>query len=206
MDPLWSEIRWSTFKYFIILIGSTYYILVHQLDNKVFQCHWCTVQTWRTPHTVYMPTLRHTRAGKAQSVSRLPTGWTIRGSNLGWGEVLHTRPDQPWGPPSLLWNGYRVLPWGKAAGAWRWPPHLVPRKSTAIPLLFFWVFVTCSRVRSLPLPLPNATHLLFRTSVVRKGLEVTCREESAVTWHVTQNTISTHRDKDTSHVVTLPKP
>jgi len=27
MDPLWSETYWSTFKYFIILIVSTYYIL-----------------------------------------------------------------------------------------------------------------------------------------------------------------------------------
>jgi len=27
MDPLWSETCWSTFKYFIILILSTYYIL-----------------------------------------------------------------------------------------------------------------------------------------------------------------------------------
>ena len=27
MDPLWSETCWSTFKYFIILIVSTYYIL-----------------------------------------------------------------------------------------------------------------------------------------------------------------------------------
>ena len=28
----------------------------------------------------------------------------------------------PWGSPSLLYNGYRVFPGGKAAGAWRWPP------------------------------------------------------------------------------------
>ena len=27
MDPLWAETCWSTFKYFIILIVSTYYIL-----------------------------------------------------------------------------------------------------------------------------------------------------------------------------------
>ena len=27
-----------------------------------------------------------------------------------------------WGPPSLLYNWYRVFPGGKAAGAWRWPP------------------------------------------------------------------------------------
>jgi hypothetical protein len=24
--------------------------------------------------------------------------------------------------PSLLYNGYRVVPGGKAAGAWHWPP------------------------------------------------------------------------------------
>jgi hypothetical protein len=28
-------------------------------------------------------------------------------------------PDRPWGLPSLLYNGYRVIPGGKAAGAWR---------------------------------------------------------------------------------------
>ena len=38
------------------------------------------------------------------------------------GEIFRTRPDLPWGPPSLLYNGYRVFPGGKAAGAWRWPP------------------------------------------------------------------------------------
>ena len=36
-----------------------------------------------------------------------------------WGEISHTRPDRPWGPPSLLYNGYRIFPGGKAAGAWR---------------------------------------------------------------------------------------
>ena len=28
----------------------------------------------------------------------------------------------PWGPPSLLYNGYRVITGGKAAGVWRLPP------------------------------------------------------------------------------------
>jgi len=37
------------------------------------------------------------------------------------GEIFRTCPDRPWGPPSLLYNGYRVFPGGKAAGAWRWP-------------------------------------------------------------------------------------
>jgi hypothetical protein len=36
----------------------------------------------------------------------------------GGGEIFRTCPDRPWGPPSLLYNGYRVFPGGKAAGAW----------------------------------------------------------------------------------------
>ena len=39
-----------------------------------------------------------------------------------WGEIFHTRPDRTWGLPSLLYNGYRVFPGGKAAGARCWPP------------------------------------------------------------------------------------
>ena len=35
-------------------------------------------------------------------------GWTVWGSNPGGGEIFHTHPDQPWGPPSLLYNGYQV--------------------------------------------------------------------------------------------------
>ena len=31
-------------------------------------------------------------------------------------QIFRTRPDRSWGPPSLLYNGYRVFPWGKAAG------------------------------------------------------------------------------------------
>ena len=37
-----------------------------------------------------------------------PTSWRVRGSNPGGGEVFRIRPDRPWGPPSLLYNGYRV--------------------------------------------------------------------------------------------------
>ena len=36
-----------------------------------------------------------------------------------WGRDFPPRPDRPWGSPSLLYNGYRVFPGGKAAGAWR---------------------------------------------------------------------------------------
>jgi len=43
--------------------------------------------------------------------------WTGQGSDPGVSEVFHTRNDQPWGPPSLLYNGYQVIPRGKGAGA-----------------------------------------------------------------------------------------
>jgi hypothetical protein len=56
-------------------------------------------------------------AGIAQSVQRLATGWKVRGSNPGGGEIFRTYPDRPWDPPSLLYNGYRVFPGVKAAGA-----------------------------------------------------------------------------------------
>ena len=37
----------------------------------------------------------------------------------GGGEIFSTRPDRAWGPPSLLYDAYQVIPGGKAAGAWR---------------------------------------------------------------------------------------
>ena len=42
----------------------------------------------------------------SRSGDRIPVG----------GEVSRTCPYRPWGPPSLLCNGYRVFPRGKAAG------------------------------------------------------------------------------------------
>ena len=56
--------------------------------------------------------------GRDSSVG-IATRWTVRGSNPSGGEIFRTRPERPWGPPSLLYNGYRVFPGGKAAGAWR---------------------------------------------------------------------------------------
>ena len=63
----------------------------------------------------------------AQSVEPLATSWTVRGSNPSEGEIFRTCPERPWGPPSFLYNVYRVFPGGKTAGAWRLPPtHLAP--------------------------------------------------------------------------------
>jgi len=61
--------------------------------------------------------------GRDSSV-RVATGHGLRGTpppefdNFGGGEVFCVRPDLPYGPPSLLYNGYGVFPGVKAAGAW----------------------------------------------------------------------------------------
>jgi len=47
-------------------------------------------------------------AGLAELVQQLATGWTVWGSNPSGGETFHTHPEQLCGPPSLLYNGYRV--------------------------------------------------------------------------------------------------
>ena len=38
------------------------------------------------------------------------------------GKIFRTRPDRYGGPPSLLYNGYRVFPGSNTAGTWCWPP------------------------------------------------------------------------------------
>jgi hypothetical protein len=46
--------------------------------------------------------------GIAQSVQRLAAGYTVRRSKPVGDYIFRTRLDQPWGPSSLLYNGYRV--------------------------------------------------------------------------------------------------
>jgi len=77
----------------------------------------------------------------------IATGWKLRGSNPGRGEIFCTCPDQPWGPPSLLYSEYWVFLGGKAAGAWRLPPTTSSAEvKERVELLSLWAFAACSRV------------------------------------------------------------
>jgi len=55
-------------------------------------------------------------AGIAQLAYILATDWTVGGSNPGGDEIFRTPPDPPWGPPSLLYIEYRVVPGVKRPG------------------------------------------------------------------------------------------
>jgi hypothetical protein len=104
-----------------------------------------------------------------QSVQRLTSGLTVRGSNPDWGEIFRTCPDRPWGPPSLLYNGYRVFPGGRkrpGREADPSPPSSaeVYKQSRAITLLSLRAFVACKN---------GETYLMLKMFLKRKLLQLT---------------------------------
>jgi len=92
------------------------------------------------------------------------TGWTVRRSNPGGGNILCTCPDRSWGPPSLLYNGYPVIPKGKTAWGVMLTTH-PPSKAEVVgrvELYFyspsgpFWLFL--GWILPLPLTLHKFSH------------------------------------------------
>jgi hypothetical protein len=58
--------------------------------------------------------LQHQHHGPGSAVG-IATGYGLDGPGIEsrWGEIFRNCPDRPWGPPSLLYNGYRVFPGGR---------------------------------------------------------------------------------------------
>ena len=114
--------------------------------------------------------------------------WKIRGLNPGGGEIFHTRPDRSWGPPSLLYNGYRVFPGGKAARAWRWPPTCSAEVKETIDLYLYSTSRPSWPVLgwTVPFPLPLQGCLLCYMLSDRGLCEgpITRTEESYWVWCV----------------------
>jgi hypothetical protein len=64
--------------------------------------------------SVFLNLFRVEVCGPGSSVG-IETGYELDGLEIEsrWGEIFRTCPDRPWGPPSLLYNGYRVFPGSK---------------------------------------------------------------------------------------------
>ena len=63
---------------------------------------------------LYFGLAQWTTGGPGSSVGIATTyGLDGPGIESRWGEIFRTSPDWPWGPPSLLYNGYRVFPGNK---------------------------------------------------------------------------------------------
>jgi len=77
------------------------------------------------------PFLSHQYFMGRDSSVRIATGYGLDGPGIEsrLGEIFRTRPDRPWGPPSLLYNGYRIsLPGVKRPQRGiDHPLHLAPR-------------------------------------------------------------------------------
>jgi hypothetical protein len=99
------------------------------------------------------------------------TGWTFRGSNPGGGEIFRSRPDRPWGPPSLLYNGYRVYFPGvkrQGRGVDHPPPSSAEIKEKVELYLYSpsgpsWLVLG----RTLPLPLPFTVAVALLAAAVK---------------------------------------
>jgi hypothetical protein len=83
----------------------------HNVPNK------CYINTTRNPwHKVKRNITRHWNwTGSRDSVVSVATRYWLGGPGIEsrWGEIFRTYPDRLRGPPSLLYNGYRVFPEGK---------------------------------------------------------------------------------------------
>jgi len=88
-------------------------------------------------------------AGISQSVWRLATDWTVRGSNPGGSEISATVQTGPGAHPASYTIGTGSFPGVKRPGHdFNHPPSSSAevKEIVELPLLHFWDFVTCSRV------------------------------------------------------------
>jgi hypothetical protein len=83
-------------------------------------------------------------SGGPGSLVGIATDYGLDGQGIEsrWGEIFCACPNRPWGPLSLLYNGYRFFPGGKLRPerAADHSPLLVPRswKSRVVPLPTVW--------------------------------------------------------------------
>jgi hypothetical protein len=94
----------------------------------------------------------------AQSVKRLATGWTVRGSNPRLAKIIQTRPDRSWGSPSpctTSTGSFLGVKRRGGGGGCCWPP--TPSRAEVkerVKLQIYSSFGPSWPVLGWPLPLP----------------------------------------------------
>jgi hypothetical protein len=127
-------------------LGTIYPLIQRNiLKDLNIQQHRCENRKWSVSVNSLKRTRRLTMGRDSDS---LPPGRSGDRTPVG-GQMLHPLPDRPWGPPALLYNGYRVCPGGKTAGECRSPP--IPpgaevKERVELYLYPFWAFVASYRV------------------------------------------------------------
>ena len=76
---------------------------------------------------IIIPITTITISGLGSAVG-IATGYGLDGPGIesGGGDIFCTCPDRPWGPPSLLYNGYLVFPGVKSGRGVMLTPHPLP--------------------------------------------------------------------------------
>jgi hypothetical protein len=64
------------------------------------------------PCNLYLPLLYMSGPGSSVGIAT-GYGLDVPGIESRWGEIFCTFSDRRWGPPSRLYNGYRVFPGGR---------------------------------------------------------------------------------------------
>ena len=100
-----------------------------------------------------------------------------------WGEIFRTRPDQPWGPPSLLYNGCRVsFPGVKRPGRGvNHPPPPTAKVKAKVELYLYFLSGPSRSVLAWNLPLRTA-YTYYRHSLLPLYYQwrMLCRESTSV--------------------------
>ena len=95
--------------------------------KKFFDRSWATLHSWNKNREAVIydkyvgRNVENPAFVKDGNTAGIATRYELDGpgSNPDSSEIFRIRPDRPWGLSSLLYNGYRVFPGRKAAGAWR---------------------------------------------------------------------------------------
>jgi hypothetical protein len=139
--------------------------------------------------------IQYTWRGSRDSVAGITTryGLEVPGTEFRWGEIFRTYPNRLRGPPSLLYNGYRVFLGSKGGRGvmLTTQPLLVPRlrKSWALPPLTLWVLL--GLLRGSIYPLLHFTWGLLRVCAACPNPRLNPKFEFRPSWNIIHDAFST---------------